>query len=455
MSCFSSLYSKLFGQSASRSARLKQNVAVSLLVKVGSIVCSLVMVPVAIDFVNDVQYGIWLTISSIVAWMSFFDIGFTNGLRNKLAEAFAFKDNALAKVYVSTTYFILSVIFFFLALLLLLLVQLLDISSLLNISGSYETELKVSLSVLIVYFCITFVLRILSVVLIADQRPAYSSFIDFVGQLLSLAAILIFRNYVDGSLTILSYCLCIPPLLVWVFFTFYCYSGKRYRCCSPSVKHIRMEYSSRLLALGLKFFVIQIAALIQFQTANILIARLYSMGEVTQYNIAYKYFNVLYMFFMILLQPFWSAVTDAYAKGDYDWIKSMVRKYLKVVALIAVGGLLMLVLSDFVYKVWIGGAVQIPFSLSTWMMVYFVTTIFGAVFVYFVNGIGALRIQYYSSLVSPLLFFALVMLMCKWGGMGMYAILIASVVANFNGLLLAPMQYYKILIKRREGIWSM
>ena len=219
MSCFSSLYSKLFGQSLSRSARLKQNVAVSLLVKVGSILCSLVMVPVAIDFVNDVQYGIWLTISSIVAWMSFFDIGFTNGLRNKLAEAFAFKDNGLAKIYVSTTYFILSVIFFFLALLLLLLVQIFDVSSLLNISSGYEAELKVSLSILIVYFCVTFVLRILSIVVIADQRPAYSSFIDFLGQLLSLAAILIFRNHVDGSLTVLSYCLCL------------CHSD----CCSHSV----------------------------------------------------------------------------------------------------------------------------------------------------------------------------------------------------------------------------
>ena len=454
MSCFSSLYSKLFGQSLSRSARLKQNVAVSLLVKVGSILCSLVMVPVAIDFVNDVQYGIWLTISSIVAWMSFFDIGFTNGLRNKLAEAFAFKDNGLAKIYVSTTYFILSVIFFFLALLLLLLVQIFDVSSLLNISSGYEAELKVSLSILIVYFCVTFVLRILSIVVIADQRPAYSSFIDFLGQLLSLAAILIFRNHVDGSLTVLSYCLCLPPLAVWVFFTFYCYA-KRYRHCSPSVKSIRMEYSSRLLTLGVKFFVIQIAALIQFQTANILIARLYSMGEVTQYNIAYKYFNVLYMFFMIVLQPFWSAVTDAYAKGDFDWIKSMVKKYLRVVAMMLGGGLLMLVLSDFVYNIWIGEAVHIPFSLSAWMMVYFLTTIFGAVFVYFVNGIGALRIQYYSSLVSPLLFFALVMLMCKWGGMGMYSILIASVVANFNGLFLAPMQYFKVIIKREKGVWTM
>ena len=412
------------------------------------------IVPVSIDFVNDVQYGIWLTISSIVAWMSFFDIGFTNGLRNKLAEALAHGDNGLAKVYVSTTYFLLSVIFVPVSLLLLLAVQMFDISILLKVAQSYEAELKVSLSILIVYFCVTFILKVLSVVIIAAQRPAFSSFIDLIGQLMSLVAILLVRDTMEGSLTVLSLCLCIPPLLVWVFFTFFCYGGK-FSFCTPTFKSVNLRYSSSLLTLGIKFFVIQIAALIQFQTANILIARLYSMGEVTQYNIAYKYFNVLYMFFMIILQPFWSAVTDAYAKGDYSWIKMMVRKYMNIVALMLVGALVMLFASDFVYKIWIGDSVSIPFVLSVWMMVYFMTTVFGAVFVYLINGIGALRIQYISSLISPIVFFAVVMLLSKCAGMGMVSILIASVIANFNGLILAPMQYRNVIIKRKAGIWTM
>lgn len=86
-----------------RSIQIKKNILFSLFIRVGSILCSLVLVPLTIDFVNPVQYGIWLTISSIIAWMSFFDIGFTNGLRNKLAEAFAISNFDIAKVYISTT----------------------------------------------------------------------------------------------------------------------------------------------------------------------------------------------------------------------------------------------------------------------------------------------------------------------------------------------------------------
>ena len=179
------------------------------------------------------------------------------------------------------------------------------------------------------------------------------------------------------------------------------------------------------------------------------------MSEVTEYNIAYKYFNVLYMVFMILLQPFWSAVTEAYAKGDLDWIRNSIRKYLYILTLMFAGGLLMLAVSGSVYDIWIGKSVSVSFTLSVWMFIYIFSLMFGAVFVYFVNGVGALRIQFISSLISPLLFVSIVMVVSQIMNLGVISVLIASIVANFNGLFLAPFQYYKIIVKNNKGIWSM
>jgi O-antigen/teichoic acid export membrane protein len=206
--------------------------------------------------------------------------------------------------------------------------------------------------------------------------------------------------------------------------------------------------------MGAQFFVIQIAAIIQFQTANIFIARLFSMEDVTAYNIAYKYFNVLNMGFMILLQPFWSAVTDAYAKGDLAWIRHETKKYLVLAALTAVGGGIMLLCADWVYAAWLDSKVSVAAPLSAWMLVYMLVNIFGAIFCYFVNGIGALRIQFTSSLISPLLFVGVVWLLCSYGTVGVWGILIASIIANFNGLILAPLQYINVVLKGKRGIWS-
>jgi O-antigen/teichoic acid export membrane protein len=440
-------------QGDSRSARLNKNILGSILVKIGSILCSLVVVPLTIDFVNPVQYGIWLTISSVVAWMSFFDIGFCNGLRNKLAIAIAENNKSQARTYVSTTYAVLTAIFGTLMLVLLVLAQSARLSSLLNISESYEADLTVACSILVVYFCVTFVLRILSNILMADQRPAISATIEFVGQALTLPAIWVFRQTVTGSLTWLALGLCLPPTLVWLVMTIIYFRG-RYSFCAPQWRSVNLKESRSLFGMGLQFFIIQIAAIIQYQTANVLIARIFSMEDVTAYNIAYKYFNVLNMGFMILLQPFWSAVTEAYAKGELEWIRHQVHRYLALALAATAAAIVMLLCADWVYAVWLNSAVEVPTQLSLWMAIYILTTILGSIFCYFVNGIGALRIQFTASIISPFIFIGMVLWLCEGCHMGVWGILIASITANFNGIILAPMQYFNVVIKHKRGIWS-
>lgn len=447
---------KLTGGSE-RGALLRQNVLMGMGVKVGSIVCSLVLVPMTINFVNKTQYGIWLTISSMVTWMAFFDVGFSNGLRNKLAEALAHKDYTQGRSYLSTTYVMLSLIFAAVMLVLLALIRCLDIAPLLKVDASYEAELKVAASVMVVYFCVGFVLRTLSYVLKADMRTAYASLIDFVGQLGVLAVIAVLRQMVEGSLTVLSLALTLPPLLVWVVASVALYS-RRYRQLRPSVSLYRHEDVRSLLNLGVKFFIIGLAFIVQFQTSNFLIARFFSVTEVTSYNIVYKYFNVMYMAFFIMIDPFWGAVTNAWSRGERDWIRQAAMKYLRMAGLWLAGGLLMLVASPWIYDLWINRhvsePVSLPFSLSAWMLAYVMCTIVGQIFVMVVNGIGALRIQFYSSLLSPIVFVATTWLLARYVGMGMESVLIGSIVANFNGLVLAPLQYYKVIIRQKQGIWT-
>ena len=93
-----------------RSVKAKKNILASFFIKGSSILVSIIMVPIAINYVNVSQYGVWLTLSSIVVWFIFFDIGLTQGLRNKFAAAVAKGEDDLAQIYVSTTYAILAII---------------------------------------------------------------------------------------------------------------------------------------------------------------------------------------------------------------------------------------------------------------------------------------------------------------------------------------------------------
>jgi O-antigen/teichoic acid export membrane protein len=436
-----------------RSAKAKKNILASILIKGLSIAISLIVVPLTINYVNPSRYGIWLTLSSIVGWFSFFDIGLTQGLRNKFAESKAKGDDTIAQIYISTTYAILGMIFFTIWIIFMAVNPFLNWSSILKVPGTMQSELSKLAVIVFTYFCISFVVKIISTVLIADQKPAKSSLIDLLGQIFALAFIVILVKTTEGSLIRLGLVFCVSPLVVTLGANLLLYSGN-YRKYRPSFSRIKLKYAKELFNLGVIFFIIQIANVIQFETANIIIARHFTTLDVTSYNIVYKYFGVLNMAFMIFLTPFWSASTEAYHKNDIAWIKNSIKRYNQLNLVLALGGLLMLILSGTVYRLWLGeGKVNIEFSLSLFGFLFFNTSIFGGKYVSFLNGISALRIQFIACLISPFLYIAISLLLINYFKMGVYSLFLASIITNFNTFVLAPIQYHQIIIKGKKGIW--
>ena len=438
----------------SRSVKAKKNIVATALYKGISIAISLFLVPLTINYLNPSRYGIWITIMSIVGWFSFFDIGLTQGLRNKFAEAKAKGDDNLAQIYVSTTYAILSIIFFVVWIIFLVVNQFLDWANILNISADMRDEISTLAIIVFTYFCVDFVLRIITTLVLANQQPAKSSLIDILGQIVSLIFIVILVKTTEGSLIKLGIAFCLSPVIVLIAANLYFFRGvfKKYR---PSFSKIKFSYAKGLFNLGVIFFIIQVAGILQFQTANIIIAQNFTTADVTNYNIVFKYFSILTMGFNIFLIPFWSASTEAYLSNDIQWIKNAIKKYNVLNVIFVIGGIIMLIFSDTVYKLWLGkGTVQIDFVLSLWGLLFVSVSLFGGKYVSFLNGISALRLQFISCVISPFLYIGVALLMIKYFRFGVYSLFAASIIANFNALIVAPLQYYMIIIKKKTGIWT-
>ena len=436
-----------------RSIRAKKNIIALFFIKGASIAISLIVVPLTINYINSSQYGIWLTLSSIVTWFSFFEIGLTGSLRNKFAEAKAKGEDELAQIYVSTTYAILTIIFLIFWIIFLIVNQFLDWSHILHISASMRSEVSTLAIIVFSYFCLQFVLKIITTLIVANQQPAKSGLIDVAGQLLSLLFIVILVKTTQGSLIKLGIALCVSPIAVFIAANFYFFNGifKKYR---PRFSKVKFSYAKSLFNLGLIFFIIQIAGIIQYQTANIIIAQNFTTADVTSYNIVFKYFGILSMVFMIFLEPFWSASTEAFLKNDIKWIKNGMKRYNQLHIVMVVVGCLMLLFSDEVYRLWLGkGKVIIGFDLSMWGFLYYIVTMFALKYVYFLNGINALRIQFWACIVSPIIYIAVAILLIKYYKMGVYSLFIASIIANFNGYILSPLQYHMVINKNKKGVW--
>ncbi len=449
------LIKDFFSKGHERSIEAKKNILGSILIKGCSIAIGLVSVPLTIGYVNPSQYGIWLTLSSMIAWISFFDIGFTHGLRNKFAEANAKGDEVLARTYVSTAYYFIAIIFGLLGLLLVTVNQFITWHSLLNLPATMEQEVSRLATVIFICFSLHFIFRLITTLLIANQVPAKASLVEMLGQLLTLIIIFILtKTTKSGSLLHLGFAAGFAPVFVLLAANFF-FFNTRLKRFKPSLLFVKKEYAKDIMKLGLKFFVLQIAVIVQFESSMFLIARYFNTIEVTSYNIAYRYFFTLQMFFLILLSPFWSGVTYAYNAKDYEWIRNAVKKYLLLLVPIICGGILMLIFSDNIYKIWLGkNLVHIDFTISLLCLVFFSTAIFANIFVYVLNGIGAIQLQFISAIFTSIGFVALSLVFIKYTNMGVKSVLVASIISNAFGYIFAPIQYFKIFYqKSASAIW--
>ena len=78
--------------------------------------------------------------------------------------------------------------------------------------------------------------------------------------------------------------------------------------------------------------------------------------------------------------PLWSAMTNAFVLKDYLWISKTVNKFLLISTVFGLLGVIMLFISPFVYRIWIGELVDIPFSLS-FSLLYIICCLFMEVYI--------------------------------------------------------------------------
>lgn len=436
-----------------RTVKAKRNIIASFLIKGISIMIGLILVPLTINYLEPTRYGIWITLSSIIGWFSFFDIGLGNGLRNRFAEAVALGETKLAKTYVSTTYALVTLIMLVFIVLLLIINPNLNWNLLLNVDENLVMKSELSLLALIVFifFCIRFIFSLITTILRADQRPAKASFIEMLGNIIALFLIYVLTKTSSGSLLYLGIILSFSPVIVLFVASLLLFRSK-YGQYRPSLKYVDLSKVKDLLKLGVYFFLIQISAVILYQTNNIIISHLFGPAEVTPYNIAYKYFGVLMMVFSIIVSPFWSAFTEAWTKKDYDWIRRIMKKLIYAWIVLFILSVLMLLSSNWIYAIWIGSKVSISFTLSLLVALWVLLNTWNGIFSQFLNGVGKVRLQMILGLTASVLNIPLAIFLGR--KFGVEGVLAANLVVLSVGIFLYPKQYFLIINKKATGIFN-
>lgn len=437
-------------KSQTRSSLLIKNVLASFFVKGWSAIVVLLMVPLTLRCLGAYQNGVWLTISSLLVWIDQMDIGLGNGLRNKLATHIAHGEREKARMIVSSTVAMLCCITVPIALFLTVMVWTTDVYAFLNVDVCCIPQLRTALASAVAIVCITFIMKFINNVYMGLQLPAVSNLIMAGCQTASLIFTWLLL-YFDKS-TFLNVVLAntLAPLFIYLLAYPITFCVK-YRWLSPSVRYVNLHSALELGNIGIKFFWLQIAAVLQFMTANILISKFFTPEMVTPYQIAYRYMSLIIVAFTVVCMPFWNATTDAYERGDMEWIRRASQKMNRLTMLIAIALILMTLVSPWVYDLWIGDGCHVPLSMTVLMALYVFLLVISMRYSYFLNGVGALRLQLYMTftvlIFIPLSYFVSnIFHDVTWFMVVMCLCLAPSVIVN-------AIQFNKILNGTAQGMW--
>lgn len=403
--------------------------------------------------VDRADYGVLLTLTSIVGWVGYMDIGLGNGLRNKLPEFIANNDFNSAKKIVSSCYATLAIYVALIITVFLIISPFVDWLEVLNSPTSDAKEIRELTNVVFIAFCIQFLLGLLNSILFAYQMPAFQSLFTFAGQALALIALIIqvFVFNITSVLQIGAVNSIIPPLVLFcgsirLFYT-------RLSKIAPSLMYVDLKSVSGILSLGVKFFVLQMITIVLFQANSIIIARVVNPEAVVEYNLAFKYVSLLTMIFTIVITPVWSATTDAYIRNDFTWIKKTISFSQKVCIISIIIGILMLFVSKYVYGIWLGkDAINISYSTTGLILLYISFEMLYKVYGTIINGTGKVFAQMILTGIIAIMYIPLALLLgSSWGLSG---VLIANVIVFAVNYIWAKMQCNKLINQTATGIWN-
>ena len=136
-----------------------------------------------------------------------------------------------------------------------------------------------------------------------------------------------------------------------------------------------------------------------------------------------------------------------------EWINQSKRRMERLLGGIFILLVTMVLLSHLIYRVWVGQYTFIPNYMTTALSLYFFIQMCSMAYCYYLNGMGFLRLQLFTTIGSMLCFVPLAeVLLLVWHHPLM--VIAALCISSLPNLLCNKIQVEKLLRGTERGIWA-
>ena len=391
------------GRGRMRQRQIARATLIGVVSRVASILTVLITTPLAYDYLGEDRFGLWATITSIIAFLSFADLGIGNGLMSSIATAQGAGDQNKIRTLVSSGYAMLLCVAGSILMLLWAIYPVVDWAVIFNVSS---TDAASEAGPAAATFIVLFLLNIPAMMIQRIQLGLQESHIYSAWQVVA-GGIAIASTYLavtlESSLPVLVLALSGAPLFVNIVNTIVSFA-KRYRDIRPAVQLVSISLARQILALGWIFLILQSAGMFNNLIDKFLIAQVLGVDSVASYAITERLFNLIITVIAVLLIPLWPAFTEALECGDFSWIDKALKKTIIICMAFTIpvsAG--MIFAAPYILNLWIPSALppetMLLCGFAAWKIVESMTSIA----ITYMNGLKLLKWQLVLMLMSVIL----------------------------------------------------
>lgn len=392
-----------------RERRIVKNMIFSVFLKGAGIFISFYLIPTYMFFFNqDNTLGLWFTILALLSWFMTFDLGISNGLRNNLVKPLLENDYLKVQKLISSAYAMIITIVLIISIVTLIVFYFINWKAFFNSHFNNAFLYKI-LVILFSGIMIQFILKIVYAVLYALQKPNLVSITALTSNILLLLGIkLLPISTEDVNLFNISLVYVFTALVPIIIMTLYTYKVLL-KDTIPSIKDVDFLMGRKILSLGGMFFFIQVLYLVLSNTNEVFITSTIDSKDVVVYKIYNSLFNSVSMFFMVMMTPMWSEITAAYAKNEFTWLKTLLKKLYMLLFSAIIGLTILGFSSQYIIDFWLKDkAIEVNYIYVLVFSLYVFVAIWNSIVSSFANGMGHLKNQLIFMVIGVIIFITIV-----------------------------------------------
>jgi O-antigen/teichoic acid export membrane protein len=427
------------GRSSDRYRRAFLTTIASGLSKIVIISTNLISVPLTLHYLGAEQYGLWMTISSLIACLSFSDLGINNGLLNGISRSHGADSRELARQYVSSAFFLLTAVSAFLGVAFACSYSWIPWQSFFHLhSAEARSEAGPAVAVFLASFLLQIPAGIVTRVQSGYQDGFGANLWLLLGNVLSFAALLSVI-FLRGSLVHLIMAISGAPLITLIVNGVVLF-GTSKPWLRPQWASVTPAICRELLRTGLLFLALQVAMAVCFSSDNIVIAQVMGAEAVTQYAVPAKLFSTVTILTSLVAASLWPAYGEALVRKDYIWVKTALRKsFLALSGTSIVLSLCLIVAAPAIIRIWVGPNIHVSVLLLVGLGIWNVIFALCAPFSMLLNAASIIRFQVTVASAAAVVNLSLSIYLTR--RIGVSGVVYGSLIAQI-ALVLIPYWFY-------------